>query len=257
MQQGAAADRKLIKKLEKQNKFDPILERPVDVSKIKSFDLISNWVENKLQELLGKEDEILSAFIMNTLQREGQEGTAKLDMVDGKLLQVQLTGFLRKDAPVFTALLWKYMLDITTPRPAILIQQRPAPPQMMPMAPVTHSQPHLIIKKEQDRSSWNRDQYRDRNRDREYNRERDRDREYNRERDRDREYNRERGRGGGDYYRRRSRSRSRSRSRDRGGNRGAYRGRHDANDRQARRESRDNVYRGEDRKPSKGKEESD
>jgi hypothetical protein len=253
MQQGAAADRKLIKKLEKQNKFDPILERPVDVSKIKSFDLISNWVENKLQELLGKEDEILSAFIMNTLQREGQEGTAKLDMVDGKLLQVQLTGFLRKDAPVFTALLWKYMLDITTPRPAILIQQRPAPPQMMPMAPVTHfqpaihSQPHLIIKKEQDRSSWNRNQYRDRNRDREYNRERDRDREYNRERDRR----------GGDYYRRRSRSRSRSRSRDRGGNRGTYRGRHDANDRQARREYRDDVYRREDRKPSKGKKESD
>ena len=49
------ADRKLIKKLEKQKKFDPILERPVDMTKIQMcFDLVSNWVENKLQELLGR-----------------------------------------------------------------------------------------------------------------------------------------------------------------------------------------------------------
>ena len=107
------ADLKLVKNLEKHNKFDPILDSFVDVTKIKSFQLVQNWVENKLHELHGEQDEILIGFIMNMLKREGYEGIP--DKLDGKMFQVQVTGFLKKDAPVFTALLWKYLLDLTNP----------------------------------------------------------------------------------------------------------------------------------------------
>jgi hypothetical protein len=232
------------------------------------FDLVSNWVENKLQELLGKEDEILTSFVMNMLQRDGQEGTDKLEKLDGKMLQVQLTGFLHKEAPVFTALLWKYMLDITTPRPPVVTYQRQAQP--LPLYPLFPLQPPVVIYHNVKSEPGDRDRHRDRDRDREYNREqgdrdryrdRDRDREYNRERERERDRDRYRRDDhyrdhDSDYRRRRSRSRSRSRSRDRGGRHRSHDGRRRdrGNYRSGGREDRGS---GEDRKPSTPKKEGD
>ena len=106
---------------------------------------------------------------MNLLQRDGQEGTDKLEKLDGKMLQVQLTGFLHKEAPVFTALLWKYMLDITAPRPPVVTYQRQAQP--LPLYPLFPLQPPVVIYHNVKSEPGDRDRHRDRDRDREYNRE--------------------------------------------------------------------------------------
>ncbi|XP_077238939.1 splicing factor PWI domain-containing protein isoform X2 [Tasmannia lanceolata] len=88
-------------KLLKSQKFPPELEQLVDMRKVK-MDVIRPWIANRVTELLGFEDEVLINFIYGLL--DGKE-------VDGKQIQIQLTGFMEKNTGRFMKELWVLLLS--------------------------------------------------------------------------------------------------------------------------------------------------
>ena len=53
----------------KEGKFAPILETKIDLKKI-NLDIISKWVQAKITEILGFEDEIIINLVINMLTGE-------------------------------------------------------------------------------------------------------------------------------------------------------------------------------------------
>ena len=104
------ADKRLRKKLEKSGKFDESFKTPVRIEKI-NVEVMSRWVSERLAELLGFEDDVLSELVMNMLAQTRDAKTGQDKRVDPQQLQVQLTGFLNKQAQPFVAELWKLLLD--------------------------------------------------------------------------------------------------------------------------------------------------
>ncbi|XP_074579955.1 uncharacterized protein LOC141836378 [Curcuma longa] len=88
-------------KLLKSHKFPPELEHPVDMTKVK-MDVIRPWIATRVTELLGFEDEVLINFVYGLL-----DGKA----LDGKQIQIQLTGFLEKNTGKFMKELWGLLLS--------------------------------------------------------------------------------------------------------------------------------------------------
>ena len=72
---------------------------------------MGRWVAERLAELLGFEDDVLSELVMNMLAETRDAKTGQDKRVDPQQLQVQLTGFLNKQAQPFVAELWKLLLD--------------------------------------------------------------------------------------------------------------------------------------------------
>ncbi|XP_057536066.1 uncharacterized protein LOC130814083 isoform X2 [Amaranthus tricolor] len=89
-------------KLLKTQKFAPELEHLVDITKVK-MDVIKPWIAKRVTEFLeGFEDEVLINFIYTLL--EGKE-------VNGKKIQIQLTGFMEKNTGKFMKELWALLLS--------------------------------------------------------------------------------------------------------------------------------------------------
>ncbi|GLU11549.1 hypothetical protein SLE2022_282870 [Rubroshorea leprosula] len=88
-------------KLLKSQKFAPELEHLVDMSKVK-MDVIRPWIATRVTELLGFEDEVLINFIYGLL--DGKE-------VNGKQIQISLTGFMEKNTGKFMKELWSLLLS--------------------------------------------------------------------------------------------------------------------------------------------------
>ncbi|KAL9266308.1 Serine/arginine repetitive matrix protein 1-like protein, partial [Drosera capensis] len=88
-------------KLLKTQKFAPELEHLVDTSKVE-MDVMKPWIADRVTELLGFEDEVLINFIYGLL--EAKE-------VNGKEVQIQLTGFMEKHTSRFMKELWGLLLS--------------------------------------------------------------------------------------------------------------------------------------------------
>ncbi|XVF46572.1 hypothetical protein PTKIN_Ptkin03bG0037900 [Pterospermum kingtungense] len=88
-------------KLLKSQKFPPELEHLVDMTKVK-MDVMRPWIATRVTELLGFEDEVLINFIYGLL--DGKE-------VNGKQVQVSLTGFMEKNTVKFMKELWSLLLS--------------------------------------------------------------------------------------------------------------------------------------------------
>uniref|UniRef100_A0A6N2MKX2 PWI domain-containing protein n=3 Tax=Salix TaxID=40685 RepID=A0A6N2MKX2_SALVM len=88
-------------KLMKSQKFAPELDHLVDTRKVK-MDVIKPWIANRVTELLGFEDEVLINFIYGLL--DGKE-------VNGKEVQISLTGFMEKNTGKFMKELWTLLLS--------------------------------------------------------------------------------------------------------------------------------------------------
>lgn len=61
------SDEKLIKKLSKAGKFDSVLDTKVDLKKV-NLDIISKWVHDKLLDILGFEDDVVTGMVINMIQ---------------------------------------------------------------------------------------------------------------------------------------------------------------------------------------------
>ncbi|PIN05290.1 Splicing coactivator SRm160/300, subunit SRm160 (contains PWI domain) [Handroanthus impetiginosus] len=88
-------------KLLKSQKFAPELEHLVDMTKVK-MDVIKPWIAKRVTELIGFEDEVLINFIYSLL-----EGKA----VNGKQVQISLTGFMERNTGKFMKELWGLLLS--------------------------------------------------------------------------------------------------------------------------------------------------
>ncbi|KAH7837085.1 hypothetical protein Vadar_009342 [Vaccinium darrowii] len=88
-------------KLMKSQKFAPELENLVDMTKVK-MDVMRPWIANRVTELLGFEDEVLINFIYGLLDGK---------VVNGKEVQISLTGFMEKNTGKFMKELWMLLLS--------------------------------------------------------------------------------------------------------------------------------------------------
>lgn len=88
-------------KLLKSQKFAPELDHLVDITKVK-MDVVKPWIAKRATELLGFEDEVLINFINGLL--EGKD-------INGKQIQIQLTGFMEKHTGKFMKELWSLLLS--------------------------------------------------------------------------------------------------------------------------------------------------
>ncbi|XP_019053952.1 PREDICTED: serine/arginine repetitive matrix protein 1-like [Nelumbo nucifera] len=88
-------------KLLKTQKFAPELDHLVDMTKVK-MDVIRPWIANRVTKLLGFEDEVLINLIYGLL--DGKD-------VNGKEVQIHLTGFMEKNTGKFMKELWTLLLS--------------------------------------------------------------------------------------------------------------------------------------------------
>lgn len=89
------------KKLLKNIKFDQtLLAAPVDLARV-NWAAVTPWIEKRVTELLGVEDDVLNGYIAEQLV-----GQTK---VDPRELQINLTGFLGAHAAPFVAELWSLL----------------------------------------------------------------------------------------------------------------------------------------------------
>ncbi|KAL3625771.1 hypothetical protein CASFOL_030300 [Castilleja foliolosa] len=88
-------------KLLKSQKFAPELENLVDMTKV-TMDVMRPWIAKRVTELIGFEDEVLINFIYGLL-----EGKA----VNGKQIQISLTGFMERNTGKFMKELWVLLLS--------------------------------------------------------------------------------------------------------------------------------------------------
>lgn len=65
------SDIKMIAKMTKAGKFDPILDTKIDFTKV-NLDVISKWVTEKVIEILGFEDDIVPNLVINMLKSKSQ-----------------------------------------------------------------------------------------------------------------------------------------------------------------------------------------
>lgn len=97
-------------KLLKKTTFPSNFSTPVEVSKV-NIPVMSQWVERKITELLGFEDEIVASTAINLFLPTALEG-APPPKVDPKRSQLDLVGFLGEDdAAAFCKELWTLLLD--------------------------------------------------------------------------------------------------------------------------------------------------
>lgn len=95
------SDEKLMAKMAKNGMFSPILETKVNLKKI-NLDVINKWITQKIIEVVGFEDDILINLVINMLQATD---------IDGRKMQLDVTGFLEKQSGAFIAELWTLLVD--------------------------------------------------------------------------------------------------------------------------------------------------
>ncbi|KAF9476945.1 PWI domain-containing protein, partial [Pholiota conissans] len=91
-------------KLLRTMKFPPEFDKKVDMRKV-NLNVIRPWIAKKIVELIGFEDEVVVEYAMGLLEDESQPNP------DPRKMQINLTGFLTKDTPVFMDALWKLLLE--------------------------------------------------------------------------------------------------------------------------------------------------
>uniref|UniRef100_A0A9J7Z1T0 Serine/arginine repetitive matrix protein 1 n=1 Tax=Cyprinus carpio carpio TaxID=630221 RepID=A0A9J7Z1T0_CYPCA len=90
------------KKLLKQLKFAECLEKKVDMTKV-NLEVVKPWITQRVTEILGFEDDVVIEFVFNQLEEKNP---------DGKMMQINLTGFLNgKNAREFMKDLWPLLLS--------------------------------------------------------------------------------------------------------------------------------------------------
>ncbi len=131
-------------KLLRSTKFPSSFAKEVDLTKVNSA-VMSQWIENKVQDILGFEDEIVASMANNLFFPKVNDDSAssisvsrnpdasapvKYSKVDPRLVQLDLAGFLGDDeAAKFTTEVWEMFLDAQTqPKgiPKSLIEQKKA-----------------------------------------------------------------------------------------------------------------------------------
>lgn len=94
------------KKLLKQLKFNDIILQKVDLKSV-NLAVLRPWINRRVTEIMGQEDEVLSEFIYNQLEESNSP--------DARMMQINITGFMNsRNAREFMAELWELLLSAMT-----------------------------------------------------------------------------------------------------------------------------------------------
>lgn len=102
-------ERLLIKEMERKNEFPWIYQQKVDINNI-SIEKIKPWIETKIAECQGEEDEIAVGYCIAQLEAEQKKKDGAYTM-DPKRLQLYLKGVLHQNAELFCHALWQMLLE--------------------------------------------------------------------------------------------------------------------------------------------------
>ncbi|RIB06755.1 PWI domain-containing protein [Gigaspora rosea] len=105
------------KKLLKSMNFPAEFNRKVDLKRV-NMTVIKPWIAQKIVDLLGGEDEVVVNYVFGLLEETD---------LDPRMMQINLTGFLERNAPIFVTELWKLLLsaqDCESGIPAIFLEQK-------------------------------------------------------------------------------------------------------------------------------------
>nr|POE69010.1 serine/arginine repetitive matrix protein 1 [Quercus suber] len=97
----AALTTNVTQKMLRTTKFPPEFEQKVDMTKVK-FEVLKSWVADELTRIMKYEDEIVTEMVFDSLN---------VQEPNIKLLQINLGGFLDKDAGPFCHKLWQMCLS--------------------------------------------------------------------------------------------------------------------------------------------------
>ncbi|KAL7521503.1 hypothetical protein ACHAWX_006174 [Stephanocyclus meneghinianus] len=115
-----------LNKLLRTTPFPPHFSTKVDTSKLHRG-VLSHWIEQRIEEILGFEDEIVSSTATNLFLPEGTED-GKVIEVDPRKAQLDLVGFLgEKESAEFASELWEMMIDGANRKsgiPLILVEKK-------------------------------------------------------------------------------------------------------------------------------------
>jgi len=138
------ADDKLIAKLQKEGKFSPSLNVKINMSKVNAA-WLEQWVETRVTELLGREDDIVTAMITNLLRPDTRDADRLVwTDKDAKRIQVEVTGFLQSQASQFMGELWLLLASAqssNTGTPAAPVVQVAVAPKKL-----TEVKPIIVVK---------------------------------------------------------------------------------------------------------------
>ncbi|KAI4158395.1 MAG: hypothetical protein LQ342_007481 [Letrouitia transgressa] len=105
-------------KIIKQTKFPPEFNLKVDMQKV-NIEVIKKWAAERISEILGTEDDVVTNLCFGLLESSR--------FPDIKAIQVQLTGFLGKEASKFCKELWMLCLsaqDNPSRVPTVLLEAK-------------------------------------------------------------------------------------------------------------------------------------
>ncbi|MCO5565454.1 hypothetical protein L7F22_019127 [Adiantum nelumboides] len=97
----------LLKKLAAKGQFPDSFEERVNMKNV-NLEVIRPWITEKVEEILGFEDDVVVEYVNGMLQEEGSNNVTHLDP---KKMQLSLTGFLESKTPAFMAELWSLLLS--------------------------------------------------------------------------------------------------------------------------------------------------
>ena len=109
----SVADDRAISKLLRSTRFPPNFSKKVDQTRVHR-EVLSQWIEDRIQELLGFEDDIVASTAVNLFLPPVPEDGAR-PAVDPRRAQLDLVGFLGEgDAAAFASELWTLLIDAQT-----------------------------------------------------------------------------------------------------------------------------------------------
>jgi serine/arginine repetitive matrix protein 1 len=108
----SVSDSRALSKALKSINFPANFSSPVDISKVNRA-VLAQWIETRVTEILGFEDEIVYSTIVNVfLPTVASDSSAAQPEVDPRRAQVDVAGFLGdEEASMFVRDLWSMMLD--------------------------------------------------------------------------------------------------------------------------------------------------
>ncbi|KAM3147192.1 hypothetical protein pb186bvf_000908 [Paramecium bursaria] len=105
------------RKLIMSRQWPELFDKKVDIKKI-DMETIKQWVDQKVQNYIGIEDEVVQRQIVNYLEQQADE----IKGPDPKELTILITGYFEKNAMPFMTDLWNLLLSAQDQQNGVAIQ---------------------------------------------------------------------------------------------------------------------------------------
>lgn len=133
------SDEKLLQQMTREGKFPPIFDTKINLKRV-NIAMINRWIQQRVIQLTGVDDDIIINTIVNILQTPD---------ISPKRMQISVSAFLPKHAPKFMEELWALLADGQNQPggvPSQLTEKKPSAPLVI--APASSAPPIEAPKRE-------------------------------------------------------------------------------------------------------------